>query len=132
MIDAGCMPSVQTYNMLISMFFEMGNLDEVFDTWDEMDKRGCPRDTDTYCVMIEGLFSCNKVEDACSLLEDVVNKGIKLPYRKFDSFLMQLSKIGDLRAIHRLSAHMSKFYNPAMERRFALNEKRKSISLRES
>ncbi|KAF3438368.1 hypothetical protein FNV43_RR21130 [Rhamnella rubrinervis] len=132
MIDAGCMPSVQTYNMLISMFFELGNLDGAFDTWHEMGKRGCPQDTDTYCVMIEGLFSCNKVEDACSLLEDVVNKGIKLPYRKFDSFLMQLSTIGDLQAIHRLSAHMRKFYNPAMERRFALNQKRRSISLRES
>nr|POF20261.1 pentatricopeptide repeat-containing protein, mitochondrial [Quercus suber] len=95
-----------------------------------MDKRGCAQDTDTYCLMIDGLFGCNKIEDACFLLEDMINKGMKLPYRKFDSFLMQLSVIGDLRAIHRLSEHMKKFYNPAMARRIALNEKRKSISLR--
>ncbi|KAK4589229.1 hypothetical protein RGQ29_020003 [Quercus rubra] len=130
MLEVGCVPSVQTYNMLISMFFKMADPDGAFESWHEMDKRGCAQDTDTYCLMIDGLFGCNKIEDACFLLEDMVNKGMKLPYRKFDSFLMQLSVIGDLRAIHRLSEHMKKFYNPAMARRIALNEKRKSISLR--
>ncbi|XP_040998991.1 pentatricopeptide repeat-containing protein At1g73400, mitochondrial-like isoform X1 [Juglans microcarpa x Juglans regia] len=130
MLDMDCVPSVQTYNMLISMFFEMADTDGAFETWHEMDKRGCAQDMDTYSLMIDGLFRCNKVEDACSLLEDVVNKGMKLPYRMFDSFLMQLSVIGDLRAIHRLSEHMRKFYNSAMGRRIALNQKRKSMSLR--
>uniref|UniRef100_A0A2N9J2M4 Pentacotripeptide-repeat region of PRORP domain-containing protein n=1 Tax=Fagus sylvatica TaxID=28930 RepID=A0A2N9J2M4_FAGSY len=130
MLEVGCVPSVQSYNMLISMFFEMADPDGAFETWHEMDKRGCAQDTDTYCLMIDGLFGCNKIEDACSLLEAVVNKGMKLPYQTFDSFLMQLSVIGDLRAIHRLSEHMRKFYNPAMARRIALNQKRKSMSLR--
>ena len=130
MIEVGCVPSVHTFNMLIAMFFEIGEPDGAFETWHEMDKRRCAQDTDTYCVMIEGLFGCNKMEDACFLLEEVVNKGIKLPYRKFDSFLMQLSMIGNLQAIHKLSDHMRKFYNPAMARRFALNQKRRSISLR--
>ncbi|XP_010249852.1 PREDICTED: pentatricopeptide repeat-containing protein At1g73400, mitochondrial [Nelumbo nucifera] len=130
MIEVGCVPSVHTFNMLIIMFFEIGDPNGAFETWHEMDKRGCARDTDTYCVMIEGLFGCGKTADACFLLEDVVNKGMRLPYRKFDSFLMQLSAIGDLQAIHRLSEHMRKFYNPAMARRFALSQKRKSMSIR--
>ncbi|KDP38221.1 hypothetical protein JCGZ_04864 [Jatropha curcas] len=132
MIEVGCLPSVQTYNMLISMFFEMGDPDGAFETWHEMYKRDCPQDVDTYSVMIDGLFRCNKVEDACLLIEDVANKGMKLPYKMFDSFLMQLSAIGDLRAIHKLSEHMRRFYNPSMARRFALNEKRKSMSFRGS
>ncbi|XP_057433331.1 pentatricopeptide repeat-containing protein At1g73400, mitochondrial [Lotus japonicus] len=131
MIELRCIPSVQTYNMLISMFFEMDDPDGAFETWQEMEKRGCNLDTDTYCVMIEGLFNCNKTEEACSLLEEVINKGIKLPYKKFDSFLIQLSDLGDLHAIHKLSDHMRKFYNPAMARRYAISQKRKSISLRE-
>lgn len=130
MINVGCLPSVQTYNMLISMFFDMGDYGRAYDTWQEMHHRGCNPDSDAYCVMIDGLFGCNKNEDACSLLEEVVNKGLKLPYPKFDSFLMQLSVIGDLRSIHRLSEHMRRFYNSGMARRIALNEKRKSISLR--
>lgn len=130
MIEVGCTPSVQTYNMLISMFFEMGDPDGAYESWYEMEKTGCAQDVDTYCVMIEGLFGCNKVEDACFLVEDVINKGLKLPYRKFDSFLMQLSAVGNLQAIHRLSEHMRRFYNPSMARRFALNQKRKSMSLR--
>ncbi|KAJ0106034.1 hypothetical protein Patl1_19478 [Pistacia atlantica] len=130
MIEVGCFPSVQTYNMLISMFFELGEPDGAFQTWHEMDKRGCAQDTDTYCVMIDGLFDCNKVEEACFLLEEVVDRGLKLPYRKFDSFLMQLSVNGNLKAIHKLSEHMRKFYNPSMARRFAQNQKQISRSLR--
>lgn len=130
MIESSCIPSVQTYNMLISMFFKMDDPDGAFETWQEMDNRGCRPDSDTYCVMIEGLFSCNKMEDACFLLEEVINRGIKLPYKKFDSFLMQLSVIGDLQAIQRLSEHMRKFYNHGMARRYALSQKRKSMSLR--
>ncbi|GMH03917.1 hypothetical protein Nepgr_005756 [Nepenthes gracilis] len=130
MIEVRCEPSVHTFNMLIDMFYAMEDPCGAFETWHEMEKRGCDRDINTYCIMIEGLFRCNKVEDACFLLEDVLNKGMKLPYRKFDLFLMQLSVVGDLHAIHRLSEHMRKFYNHAMARRFALNQKRKSISLR--
>ncbi|XP_068653069.1 pentatricopeptide repeat-containing protein At1g73400, mitochondrial [Aristolochia californica] len=130
MVEVGCEPSVHTYNMLISMFFTMGIPDGAFDAWHEMDKRGCARDVDTYCVMIEGLFGSSKVEDACLLLEDVVNQEIKLPYQRFDSFLMHLSELGNLRAIHTLSEYMRKFYNTAMARRFAVSQKRKSMSLR--
>ncbi|KAI5684094.1 hypothetical protein M9H77_05322 [Catharanthus roseus] len=130
MIDVGCIPSVQTFNMLISMYFEMEDMDAAFDTWYEMDRRCCMRDIDTYCVMIEGLFASKNTKDASYLLEQVMNRGMKLPYRNFDSLLMHLSELGDLQAINRLSEHMRKFYNPAMARRFALNQKRKSISVR--
>lgn len=132
MVDVGCMPSVHTFSMLIEMFFAMGDPDGAFETWDEMTKKGCDPDTNTYCVMIEGLFGCDKNEDASFLLEDIVNKGMKLPYQKFDLFLMHLSGIGNLRAIHCLSEHMKRFYNPGMARRFALSQKRKSMSLREN
>ncbi|PIA65216.1 hypothetical protein AQUCO_00100593v1 [Aquilegia coerulea] len=129
-IEVGCAPSVHTFNMLITMYFDIGEPEGAFETWHEMDRRGCARDTNTYCLMIEGLFGCDKTEDACCLLQEVVNKGMKMPYRKFDSFLMKLSSVGDLQAIHRLSEHMRSFYNPAMARRFALTQKRKSLSIR--
>ncbi|KAK9079639.1 hypothetical protein SSX86_001312 [Deinandra increscens subsp. villosa] len=130
MIEVGCKPSVQTFNMLVVMFFKMDDPNGAFEMWREMDTRRCVRDTDSYCVMIEGLFGCERTKDACDLLEEVLNMGMKLPFQKFDSFLKQLSSIGDLRAINRLSEHMRKFYNPVMARRFALNQKRKSVSLR--
>ncbi|XP_073122122.1 pentatricopeptide repeat-containing protein At1g73400, mitochondrial-like [Henckelia pumila] len=130
MIEAGCIPSVQTYNILIAMFFRIGDTDGAFEAWDDMDERGCSRDSNTYCVMIEGLFGCNNAKDASFLLNQVINMGMKLPYVKFDAFLTQLSKVGDLGSIHRLSEHMRKFYNPAIARRVALNQKRKSMSLR--
>ncbi|XP_031094106.1 pentatricopeptide repeat-containing protein At1g73400, mitochondrial-like isoform X2 [Ipomoea triloba] len=130
MIEVGCVPSVQTFNMLIAMFFKINDVDGAFETWREMDNQGCARDTETYCVMIEGLFVSDNTQDACFLLEEVISRGMKLPYQKFDSFLLQLSEVGNLKAIHKLSEHMRTFYNPAMARRFALNQKRKSMSLR--
>lgn len=131
MIEGGCAPSVQTYNILIEMFFRMGDCDGAFETWDEMDKRGCARDTDTYYVMIDGLFGCDNAKDASVLLDEVIDKRMNLPYKKFDTFLMKLSEVGDLRSIHRLSEHMRRFYNPAMARRFAVNQKRRSKGLRD-
>ncbi|KAI3459769.1 hypothetical protein Pfo_016432 [Paulownia fortunei] len=155
-IDSGCLPDVSTYKKLIDGMCLSGKIEAAFKFFEEMgrtgypsdivtyncflkvlviirimNRRGCARDTDTYCVMIEGLFGCSNTRDAIFLLEQVINRGMKLPYKKFDTFLLQLSAIGDLQSIHRLSEHMSKFYNRAMARRFALNQKRKSMSLRD-
>ncbi|VVA19596.1 PREDICTED: pentatricopeptide [Prunus dulcis] len=118
MINSGCLPDVSTYKELLEGMCLAGKVEEAYKFLQEMGNKG--------------LFGCNKVEDACCLLEDVVNKGMKLPYSKFDSFLMQLSVIGDLQSIHRLSGHMRQFYNPSMARRVALNQKRRSMSLRGS
>jgi pentatricopeptide repeat protein len=125
MLEMGYLPSVQTYNMLISMFFEMVGPDGAIEAWNEMVESGCAPDAGTYCLMIDGLFRCNKVEDACLLLKYVVNKGMKLPYQMFDSIFMQLSIIGDLRAIKMLSKHMRAFYKPPMARLIALVSKKK-------
>ncbi|CAA6660851.1 unnamed protein product [Spirodela intermedia] len=110
MIELDCEPSVHTYNMLIRM--------------------RCQRDVDTYCIMIDGLFGCERSDQACLLLGEVIDCGIKLPYKKFDSLLSQLAEIGNLHAIQRLSEHMRRFYNHAMARRFAVSQKKKSVSLR--
>ncbi|KAH7686591.1 TPR-like protein [Dioscorea alata] len=130
MIELSCEPSVHTYNMLITMFFEMGEPDRAIGVWHEMDNRGCARNADSYSVMIEGLLRFERIDNACFLLDELIESGMKLPYRSFDSLLMRFSEIGNLRAIHRLSDHMRKFYNVAMARRFAISEKKKSMSLR--
>ncbi|KAG6421043.1 hypothetical protein SASPL_117592 [Salvia splendens] len=94
-------PDIVTYNCFLKVL--IGEPDGAVEAWREMERRGCARDTDTYCVMIEGLFGCNNTKDAISLLEEVLNMGMKLPFKKFDSFLKELSAVGDLRAIGRLS-----------------------------
>ncbi|XP_056693181.1 pentatricopeptide repeat-containing protein At1g73400, mitochondrial isoform X2 [Spinacia oleracea] len=130
MVSVDCVPSVHSFNMLIEMFFSMGDPVGALETWDEMGKKSCERDVNTYCVMIEGLFVCDQIENACLFLDDVVHQGIKIPYLKFDLFLRHLSRIDDLRRIHKLSEHMKRFFNPAMARHFVLNQKRKELSYR--
>jgi len=116
--------------MLIVMFFEMGEAHRALDIWHEMDRRGCRRAIDTYEIMIDGLFDCGRAEDASALLDEVINRDIKLSYKKFDAIMLRLSAVGNLGAIHRLSEHMRRFYNVAMSRRFAITQKKKSIGLR--
>ncbi|PUZ77726.1 hypothetical protein GQ55_1G397000 [Panicum hallii var. hallii] len=130
MIEAHCEPSVHTYNMLMVMFFEMGEAHRALDIWHEMDRRGCKRAIDTYEIMIDGLFDCGRTEDASALLDEVINRDMKLSYKKFDAIMLRLSAVGDLGAIHRLSEHMRRFYNVAMSRRFAITQKKKSIGQR--
>jgi pentatricopeptide repeat protein len=130
MIESQCEPSVHTYNMLMVMFFAMGEAHRALDIWLEMDKRGCKRAVDTYELMIDGLFDCGRAEDATALLDEVMNRDMKLSYKKFDAIMLQLSAVGNLSAIHRLSEHMRKFYNVAMSRRFAITQKKKSIGMR--
>ncbi|CAL5054431.1 unnamed protein product [Urochloa decumbens] len=129
MIEAHCEPSVHTYNMLMVMFFEMGEAHRALDIWLEMDRRGCKRAIDTYEIMIDGLFDCGKTEEASALLDEVINRDMKLSYKKFDAIMLRLSAVGNLGAIHRLSEHMRRFYNVAMSRRFAITQKKKSIEL---
>ncbi|CAN6279922.1 unnamed protein product [Urochloa humidicola] len=130
MIEAHCEPSVHTYNMLMVMFFEMREAHRALDIWLEMDRRGCKRAIDTYEIMIDGLFDCGRTEEASALLDEVINRDMKLSYKKFDAIMLRLSAVGNLGAIHRLSEHMRRFYNVAMSRRFAITQKKKSIGLR--
>ncbi|XP_031472997.1 pentatricopeptide repeat-containing protein At1g73400, mitochondrial [Nymphaea colorata] len=127
---SGCLPSVQTYNMLITMFFNVGQIEKATELWNEMNKIGCPPDIDSYCTMIDGLFKSGDSDNARLFLNEIMEKRIKLPYRRFDSFLMRLSALGDLQMIHQLSEYMRRFYNHAMTRHFVRSEKRKSMSLR--
>ncbi|KAL5207693.1 hypothetical protein ABZP36_032128 [Zizania latifolia] len=129
MIERHCEPSVHTYNMLMVMFFEMGEPDRAIDIWIEMDKRGCHRTVDTYETMIDGLFESGRTEDATALLDEVINSGMKLSYKKFDDIMLRLSAVGNLGMIHQLSEHMRRFYNVAMSRRFSITQKKKSIGL---
>ncbi|EPS66212.1 hypothetical protein M569_08565, partial [Genlisea aurea] len=130
MTEAGCIPSVQTYNIMMEMFFRTRDPDGAFETWEEMERKGCRPDTESYCGMIEGLFGCGNSQGAVFVLDRVMDEGTVIPYKKFDEILTRLSAVGDLKTIQRLSEHMRKSYNPAMARRFAVSQKRRSLSLR--
>ncbi|KAK1312676.1 Pentatricopeptide repeat-containing protein [Acorus calamus] len=130
MVDVRCEPSVHTYALLMSMFFAMGDPDGAVEAWGVMERRGCERNVDAYCVIIEGLFDCGRSEEARSLLEEVVDAGMRLPYARFEGLLARLSEAGDLRGIDRLSEHMRRFHRRGLARRFAVSEDKKSRSLR--
>uniref|UniRef100_A0A6V7QU91 Pentatricopeptide repeat-containing protein n=1 Tax=Ananas comosus var. bracteatus TaxID=296719 RepID=A0A6V7QU91_ANACO len=95
MRTSGCLPDVSTYKEMIEGMCLAGKIDAAYKVLDEM----------------------GRVDNACFLLEEVMDRGLKLPYKQFDGILLRLSAIGNLNAIHRVSEHMRKFYNVAMARR---------------
>jgi len=112
------------------MFFKIKEPDQAVGIWYEMDRRGCPQAVEMYGIMIDGLFCCERAEDACSLLAEVIDQEMKLPFQKFDALLLRLSEIGKLHVIYWLSENMRRFYNVAIARCFSLSQKKKSMSLR--
>lgn len=64
MKNMGCLPSVDTYIMLIRKFCRWRQLDNVFKLWSEMSDCGVNPDRSSYIVLIHGLFLNGKLDEA--------------------------------------------------------------------
>jgi pentatricopeptide repeat protein len=73
--------------MFVDMFFEMNEPDRAVDIWHEMDVRGCRQVADTYALMIHVFFYSGRGKEACILLDEVIDRDLRLPYRKIDIYI---------------------------------------------
>nr|XP_048333531.1 pentatricopeptide repeat-containing protein At5g15010, mitochondrial [Ziziphus jujuba var. spinosa] len=64
MKNMGCLPSVDTYKMLIRKFCRWRQLDNVSKLWREMSGCGVNPDRSSYIVLIHGLFLNGKLDEA--------------------------------------------------------------------
>ncbi|KAF3441205.1 hypothetical protein FNV43_RR15118 [Rhamnella rubrinervis] len=64
MKNMGCLPSTDTYIMLIRKFCRWRQLDNVFKLWSEMSDCGVNPDRSSYIVLIHGLFLNGKLDEA--------------------------------------------------------------------
>jgi pentatricopeptide repeat protein len=69
--------------MLMVMLFEMGEAHRAIDIWLEMDRRGCQR-----------------------AIDEVIDRDMKLSYKKFDALTLRLSAVGNLRAVPYISCQI--------------------------
>nr|GMC94616.1 uncharacterized protein LOC109166012 [Ipomoea batatas] len=99
----------------------VGKIEAAYKLLEEMGSKGYPPDIVTFNCFLK----INDVDGAFETWWEMDNSGCAR-----DTETYCLSEVGNLKAIHKLSEHMRTFYNPAMARRFALNQKRKSMSLR--
>lgn len=82
----GCIPTHDTYIMLIRKFCRWCQLDYVFKLWDEMSKIGLDHDRSSYIVLIHGLFLNGKLQESYKYYQEMKHKGL-LPEPKIDEML---------------------------------------------
>ncbi|CAN4103032.1 unnamed protein product [Withania somnifera] len=70
----GCIPTHDTYIMLIRKFCRWCQLDNVFKLWDEMSKIGLDHDRSSYIVLIHGLFLNGKLEESYKYYQEMKQK----------------------------------------------------------
>jgi pentatricopeptide repeat protein len=76
MQNVGCVPSMDTYIMLIRKFCRWKQFDSVLKLWhDVMPNNGFSPDRSAYIVLIHGLFLNGRLEDAANFYEEMKNKG---------------------------------------------------------
>lgn len=76
MQNVGCVPSMDTYIMLIRKFCRWKQFESVFKLWhDVMPHNGFSPDRSAYIVLIHGLFLNGRLEEAANFYEEMKNKG---------------------------------------------------------
>lgn len=94
MIQNGVEPSIHTYVMIMKSYFQTRNYDMGRAVWDEMIQKGCCPDDNSYTVLIGGLISQGRVGEACEYLEEMMEKGMKIPQLDFNKFAADFSRAG--------------------------------------
>lgn len=76
MQNVGCVPSMDTYIMLIRKFCGWKQFDSVFKLWhDVMPDNGLIPDRSAYIVLVHGLYLNGRLEEAAKFYEEMINKG---------------------------------------------------------
>ncbi|KAJ6838196.1 pentatricopeptide repeat-containing protein-like, mitochondrial [Iris pallida] len=73
--EKGFIPSVLTYNTLISGMCENGELQEAGKLWDDMVEKKCGPNDFTYNVLIKGFCKTGRPEEGVKVLEEMLDKG---------------------------------------------------------
>lgn len=90
--DSLCLPSMQTYNILVGMFVKLNRMEIVKEVWDDMKDSGGGPDLDSYTLLIHGLCEKQMWREACQYFEEMIEKGIvpnKVTFETLDGGLIR-------------------------------------------
>uniref|UniRef100_A0A2P2PPZ4 Uncharacterized protein MANES_01G227300 n=1 Tax=Rhizophora mucronata TaxID=61149 RepID=A0A2P2PPZ4_RHIMU len=106
MIQSGHQPTIHTYNMIMKSYFQIRNCVMGCAVWDEMGGMGCCPDDNSYTILINGLVSHGRSEDACKYLEEMIEKGMKAPQLDYNRFTADFSRAGKPDILEELAQKM--------------------------
>ncbi|CAH1454234.1 unnamed protein product [Lactuca virosa] len=78
-----CEPDADTYTMMIKMFCETGDIEMGQKVWKYMKGKQFVPSLHTFSVMINGLCENEDASEACVLMEEMIEKGIRPPRLTF-------------------------------------------------
>eukprot|EP00262_Sarcandra_glabra_P001229 TRINITY_DN11257_c0_g2_i1.p1 TRINITY_DN11257_c0_g2~~TRINITY_DN11257_c0_g2_i1.p1 ORF type:complete len:179 (+),score=33.43 TRINITY_DN11257_c0_g2_i1:77-538(+) len=94
MIKDGLKPNIYTYNMMMKSYFHAKNYEMGCAVWDEMGKKGCCPDDNSYIVFIGGLIRQGRSDEACKYIEEMISKGMKAPQLDYNKLVADSSRAG--------------------------------------
>ncbi|KAL8192337.1 hypothetical protein R6Q57_027522 [Mikania cordata] len=108
MIIDGNVPTVVTYGTLIHAYCLAGNLDVALDIFEEMlISSKAPPNTVIYNILIDSLCKNGKIEHALSLMDGMLQKGVRPNTTTYNAMLKGLSSINKLNEALRLMDQMT-------------------------
>ncbi|GJN29377.1 hypothetical protein PR202_gb17600 [Eleusine coracana subsp. coracana] len=93
LVKAGFTKNEITYNTMIHMYGKMGRLDLAIGLYDER-AMGCAPDTVTYTVLIDSLGKMDRIAEAGTVLEEMVDAGLKPTLVTFSALICAYAKGG--------------------------------------
>ncbi|XP_071694049.1 pentatricopeptide repeat-containing protein At1g77360, mitochondrial [Rutidosis leptorrhynchoides] len=78
-----CDPDADTYTIMIKMFSGTGNIEMALKVWKFMKRKQFVPSLHTFSVLINGLCEAEDASQACMLMEEMIEKGIRPPRLTF-------------------------------------------------
>ncbi|CAN0890717.1 Pentatricopeptide repeat-containing protein At2g13420, mitochondrial [Linum grandiflorum] len=97
-----CMPSSQTYNILLGMFVKLNRMDIVNEIWGDLKGSGLGPDLDSYTLLIHELCEKEKWREACGFFVEMIEKGLLPQKVTFETLYKGLIQSDMLRTWRRL------------------------------
>lgn len=103
MVSSDVRPDVVTLTSLIEGHSRVGDMDQCMKLWDEMNKRNVSPNAYTFSIVINGLCKGNRLNEACSLLNQLNGRKEIIPqpfiYNPVIDVLCKAGKIDEANAI---------------------------------
>ncbi|KAK9092665.1 hypothetical protein Syun_027576 [Stephania yunnanensis] len=70
----GCVITADIYNLMLKLFMDWNDEEGLSSTWSEMEKNGLGPDQRSYTIMVHGLHSKGKMEEALQYFQEMMSK----------------------------------------------------------
>ncbi|XVF85327.1 hypothetical protein PTKIN_Ptkin17bG0108800 [Pterospermum kingtungense] len=88
--EPGCEPTVSTYEIIVRMFCNEGQVDKAMEVWAGMKAKGVLPGMHMFSDLINGLCHENKLDYACEYFQEMLDAGIRPPANLFSNLKQAL------------------------------------------